>query len=279
MTAIDVLRNPMLSARKIAGRLRRHLTQIPDAAEIRLINNRVRFEHTKLSFLNEEDMRAMWTKSYDLTLCDYLQRHLTEGDTVIDVGANVGYISAFVASCVGTSGQIHGFEPLPECFARLKVLCSLNPGYKFVFNNMALGEENGEFPIAYDPAGESRNATLVPGNNYSKVIQVQVKRLDDYIRETISSPERIKIIKIDVEGFEFSVLRGLERFWTGTSFRPHIICEIKPWTVKKIGYTLDEFDRYMKKFDYQTFDLDDEASAVRLPELKEMTTLVFRTAS
>lgn len=221
-------------------------------------------------------MRAMLTQSYDITLCDYLQKHLGAGDIVLDVGANVGYISAFAASCVGVSGEVHGFEPLPECFARLQILRQLNPDFHFFFYNTALGEDAGFLPISYDPRGDSRNATLIPQKSPTKVLQVPIKRLDDYILENIGSPQRIKIIKIDVEGFEFPVLRGLKRFFAETKCRPSIICEIKPWELKNVGFTLEDLDQYMKESGYRTYDLANDNTTIALPELKEMAVLLFR---
>jgi FkbM family methyltransferase len=218
----------------------------------------------------------MLTQSYDITFCDYLRKYLVLGDIVLDVGANVGYISAFAASCVGTAGEVHSFEPLPECFARLQVLRGLNPDICFFFNHTALGENDGVLPISYDPKGDSRNATLVPGKSLGESLQVPVRRLDQYILENIGSPQRIKIIKIDVEGFEFPVLRGLERFLVETPWRPSIICEIKPWELTKMRYTLHNFDDYMKGFGYHTYDLANDTRVVALSELSDISVLLFR---
>src|ERR1041385_3366408 len=108
----------MLIAKKAVGRLRRRFVKLPKSPQIVTINGSVRFEHQMLGFLDEGDLRAMLTQSYDIILCDYLKKHLKPGDIVLDIGANVGYISAMAASCVGTSGEVHGFEPLRECFFR-----------------------------------------------------------------------------------------------------------------------------------------------------------------
>jgi hypothetical protein len=90
----------------------------------------------------------MLTQSYDIILRDYLKRQLKPGDIVLDVGANVGYISAVAASCIQASGEVHGFEPLSECFARLERLRELNPGLRFTFNNVALSDAEGfEYPV------------------------------------------------------------------------------------------------------------------------------------
>jgi len=87
----------------------------PREAVERTINGCVRFEYKSLPFLDDGDFRAMLTQSYDINLCDILREVLNPGDIVIDVGANVGYISAVAASFVGSSGEVYGFEPLKEC--------------------------------------------------------------------------------------------------------------------------------------------------------------------
>lgn len=61
---------------------------------------------------------------------------------------------------------------------------------------------DGVLPIAYNPQGDSRNGSLVPGKEGGEARLVPLQRLDEYIQVNISCPERIKCIKIDVEGFE-----------------------------------------------------------------------------
>jgi FkbM family methyltransferase len=276
LTSLSPWRHSSLIAKKALGRLRRRFVRIPARPVIATINGSVRFEHESLSFLDEGDLRAMLTQSYDIILCDYLKKHLKQSDIVLDVGANVGYISAVAASCVGISGEVHGFEPLLECYARLERLRALNPQFHFFFNNVALGEAAGVLPIAYNPQGDSRNATLVPGKKAEVTRDVPVQRLDEYILQNIPSAERIKIIKIDVEGFEFSVLRGLDRFFAGTTHRPTIVCEIKPWELVNLGATLQEFEQYMSKFGYQTYVITEEEKPVALSSITDMEVVVFR---
>jgi len=223
-------------------------------------------------------MLAMLTQSYDLILYNVFRRNLSSGDIVLDVGANVGYISAQAASYVGVPGEVHGFEPLKICFDRLQVLSALNPQYRFVFNNVALGAEDEMLPISYDPNGESRNASLVPGKSEAVTQEVPIKRLDDYIHDHIPSPRRITLIKIDVEGLEFFVLKGLERFFAETDCRPLIVCELKPWEVGKLGYTIADFDGYMRKFGYSSYDMVDQEKPLELSKLTDMEGVLFRAS-
>jgi FkbM family methyltransferase len=274
--SLGSLLRPGLLVRKVVGKLRRKTARFPDNPVIKLVNHTVRFEHKRLPFLTADNQLAMLTGSYDIILQEFLRKHLRAGDTVIDGGANVGFISAVAASNVGQSGEVHGFEPLTECYARLQVLASLNPQFHFFFNNAALGEKDGILPI-FCPEGDARNATLISGKDYTDARQVPVKRLDDYIAAHVRSPEKIRVIKLDVQGFEFLVLRGLEKFFTDTSFRPVIACDMKPWEMRNIGYTLDDFDRYMKKFGYHAFDIVRENAPIDLCSLTDWRAVVFRT--
>ena len=279
MNLVGALQNPRLSFKKAIGKLRRWTVSIPHDGVIEQMKGGVSFEHKRLVFLDDEDIRAMLTHSYDISLCEYFRKHLSQGDIVLDVGANVGYVSAVAASCVGTSGEVHGFEPLFRCFERLQVLRKLNPQFHLFFNNVAAGAEKGLASISFDSRGDLRNASMVPGKQRPEAQEVPVWRLDDYIAEHIVSPERIKIIKIDVEGFEFSVLRGLERFFAASVSKPLIICEIKPWEIRKLGYTMKDFDQYMKKFGYQAYSMILEENLIDLAALPDMDTVVFRCES
>ena len=145
-----------------------------------------------------------------------------------------------------------------------------------MFTNVALGQEQGSLPISYDPKGGSRNPTLVPGYSTPVTLEVPVIRLDDYISIHISRLERIKIIKIDVEGFEFPVLLGAEKFFAKTTCRPQIVCELKPYDIRKCGFTLDNLKRYMNGFGYRAYDSVRRNKRVDLRSLTEMEVLVFR---
>jgi FkbM family methyltransferase len=275
--SLRILRHPLLYAKKALGRIRRQLVAPPEF-RVALIDGIVRYEHRRLPFLNEGDYRAMLTGTYDIILCDFMRRNLTAGDIALDVGGNVGYISAVAASFVGTSGEVHSFEPLRECFERLDLVRRMNPDFRIACNQFALGSEEGSLPICFDPVGSSRNATLVPGYDMPVRYEVPVKRLDAYIREAIISPERIKLIKIDVEGFEFAVLKGLEGFLAGSTHRPPIVVEIKPWDVAKIGHDMKQFQDYMGRFGYKAYDMVDENICINLLSMKDMEVVVFRAS-
>lgn len=273
----NMLRNPALYFRKAIGRARRAITSAPDLKVV-TVGGGVRFEHRRLPFLDDGDYRAMLTRSYDIELCDVMRRTLRPGDTAIDVGANVGYITAIAASLVGPSGEVHSFEPLSECFARLERTRELNSDHKILCNRVALGDREGMLPIAFDPNGDSRNATLVPGYSRPRCDEVRVTRLDAYISEFVGSPGRIRFIKIDVEGFEFSVLKGMEGLLS-TDVQPDIVVEIKPWEITKLGATMKDFRDYMQRYHYEAYDMRRGRGPIDLLAKSRMHVVVFRSAT
>ena len=145
------------------------------------------------------------------------------GAIVLDVGANVGKYSRSVRS-IAPQVNLHSFEPSPQAFAELQAAMS---GDDVRCVRAAVGSVEGTATL-FDHAGAagSGHATLQGDvierihGGVAKATQVPVIRLDRYIRE-----ERIESVfwlKIDVEGREADVLRGLGDLFT-TGFEIHYI--------------------------------------------------------
>lgn len=138
----------------------------------------------------------------------------THTPVIFDVGANVGDWSAAVLNA-NRLAQIHAFEPQAALAARLVA------GYPGItVNNAAVGEFAGELDL-YDYVDHpgSKHASLLKGvidtihKGVAHATKVPVVTLDEYCRE--HRVERIHFLKIDVEGFEISVLRGAKEMIAG----------------------------------------------------------------
>lgn len=129
---------------------------------------------------------------------------------VFDVGANEGNWLSQVLR-LAPDARLHAFEPQPALAERIRVRA---PGV-FV-TNAAVGERQDRLTL-YDYADHpgSSHASLLPGvidgvhRGLARTTEVPVIRLDDYCKDR--SIEAIDLLKIDVEGFELSVLRGAQR--------------------------------------------------------------------
>ena len=121
---------------------------------------------------------------------------------------------------------------------------------------------------------------MVPGlmetSEIGEAIPTHVCRLDRYIED--HGLRKISLIKIDCEGYEFPVLRGLSGFFEHTGQLPPIICEIAPAAYPLMGEQLSDLARHMAKFHYRAFSVTDCKTPMVLTELDGTTDVIFISA-
>jgi FkbM family methyltransferase len=155
--------------------------------------------------------------TFDLGQSYALQTLCRQGDTVLDIGANIGGFTVPLAERVGPSGEVHAFEPFRRVYQHLNANVALN-GLSNVFaHNIALGTEEKtvdaytadlttpNFPSAMRALHQEDHATAEKNNiKYDqKQEKLTVRRLD-----SLSFSTRIALIKIDVEFMELDVVLG-----------------------------------------------------------------------
>src|SRR5438094_973156 len=144
---------------------------------------------------------------------------LRPGDRVVDGGAHIGYLTLLASRCVGPSGEVHAFEPVPRTFAALGENVRLNHATNIRTNRVALGARAGELEleVPIDPEGEG---LLAWGATSVRLRRGPIERapamtLDEYARGYGFA--RIALLKLDLEGAELAALGGslvrLLRWW------------------------------------------------------------------
>ena len=68
----------------------------------------------------------------------------------------------------------------------------------------------------------------------------------------------------------------MENFLANAANKLLIVCEIKPWEIGKLGYTMKDFAAQLKRFGYAVFEMDDPRKRVDLATMVDMETLMFR---
>lgn len=136
-----------------------------------------------------------------------LDEFLKEGDIFVDVGAYVGFFSIYASKRVGRKGKVLAFEPNPPAYRILLKNLTLNDVPNVIAFNVALGSRE-EYRHIRTPKGRPPSeTTLLSGEEGG--FRVRVRRLDDVLDEL--GIDRVRMVKIDVEGWENEVLKGMER--------------------------------------------------------------------
>ena len=142
---------------------------------------------------------------------------LREGDIFIDIGANVGFYSVIMSKI--KRARVFAFEPIPSTFQKFKKNIELNSLQKLIFPyNMAIGASFGSLNMTsnLDTVNHVQFSSGYMGEN----ISVDVAPLDSFLSEF---PLSTSIIKIDVEGFETEVIKGMPKILASPQLKAIII--------------------------------------------------------
>jgi FkbM family methyltransferase len=146
-----------------------------------------------------------------------LRPYLREGMVVMDVGANIGYLTLFFCRAVGPRGAVFAFEPDPENFRELARTVEHNEIEWCTTVNSACGTSDAP---AYLATG--LNGYIQAGSNYEA--NCRMMSLDSFTDDRKIST--VDLVKIDVEGFEAEVLSGMSGMLKRD--RPILYVEVHP---------------------------------------------------
>ena len=138
---------------------------------------------------------------------EFFLTHLQPGMTVVDIGANQGLYSLFFAQQVGPQGRVLAFEPDDVLHSALVDNLAYNRAQHVHAHRLALGATPGTMTLYRSllNSGDNRLAGVGLGGSQDDTVLVRVERLDRML-----AGQRIDFIKMDVQGWEMEVLRGME---------------------------------------------------------------------
>ena len=147
---------------------------------------------------------AFWDKMF-LEEMDKIKKYIKPGDTVIDIGGNLGFFILLLNELVGPSGKIFSFEPSRILKARLEATVKNNNLQNINILNHALGESDGVTTLHYNPKQSGLTSIVTNFSEGSLSEEITVTTLDKFSEQI---PNRVSFIKIDTEGYEPQVLKG-----------------------------------------------------------------------
>ncbi len=190
-----------------------------------------------------------------------MTRLIHEGDTVIDVGANIGLMTVPAARRVGTTGTVVALEPLPVLARVLQRSMHINGvAERVTIHTCAAAAQSGTARIHI--SNILGHSSLLPVEGEIDALDVTLHPLD----ELITPQQSVSFVKIDAEGYELPVFRGMRRI---VSENPDLamIVEFGPSHLRRSGVSIEEWLHEFASQGFRPYEID-EASG-RCAPLRE----------
>jgi FkbM family methyltransferase len=184
--------------------------------------------------LCETIQQQMFLGHYEPTQTNWFKQFLHNGDIFIDVGASFGYYSTLAASLVGPTGKVFAFEPSPVANQVLERTINDSNLSNIVLTRAAVGRKTGSATLFLPTTRNLHSPSVLESDPGFIPIQVPLIDLDHFA--PLQNIPKIKLVKIDVEGYEPDVLAGMEMLIKEQRIE-NLICEFNSWWLRKNGMT------------------------------------------
>lgn len=202
----------------------------------------------------DEVQNAIWWNgpNYERKESKFIRRYLKPGMVFFDVGSNVGYYTLLAAPIVGKDGKVHAFDPVSEQHADLRANVERNKLQNVVPERLIITDRAGTMEInlgSEDNAGTA-SVNLVYRENQATE-RVDCTTLDAYLSE--HGVKRLDVLKIDVEGHEPFVLRGVAE--TLRKLRPLLLVEVRGEMLEELGSSRETLFQQIAVHGYVPYSL------------------------
>ncbi|MSP42163.1 MAG: FkbM family methyltransferase [Alphaproteobacteria bacterium] len=199
---------------------------------------------------------------YEIAETRFILDNLKEGDTFLDIGANIGWFAVQAAAKTGAKGRIIAIEPRTQTGAYLARSLQAN-GFmdRSEVHHCAAGAQAGRVSIVWNgEAGNPGGTWSLPDKQMLQEFREDCFRTEEVPVQTVDAvvgDRRVDMIKIDIEGAEGLALRGAMK--TLSQSRPVILSEMNfPLLPKISGLTAGDYVRWMAQQRYQCHSLTAE---------------------
>jgi FkbM family methyltransferase len=197
-------------------------------------------------FRMDESLRR-WNLAAEAPMQLEFEKWVRKGDCCVDIGANFGMHTLYLAHLVGDAGTVIAFEPVPRNLALLERNLKLN-GYGQRTSVVPKLASNSPLPfleMEIPAKGVAVTASMAGQKGGRECTSVPNTRLDDYFGMN-SAP--VRLMKIDVEGAELEVLRGAQEMLK--RHNPALIIEVHGFALPDFGASVEMLRDFLSSLGY-----------------------------
>ncbi len=198
-------------------------------------------------YRNTGDSILFLSNGIEGEITSLLLKETKKRDTFIDIGANLGYYTNLIGEKLSKEkGKVIAFEPVKRVYEQNLASINKNNLKNTTLYNKGCGEKNESLDISInDNCVEIASLLDIQDKKtVSRTEKVEIIKLDDFLKN-----EKIDIMKIDVEGYEYEVLKGMKNIMK--KYKPKIVMEFSPCFYENIeeGRSLKILN-FLQKFGY-----------------------------
>jgi len=257
------------SAAKIASKSKL-LKRVGTKLAIHILPEEVETRVSSSRFVFRPKIDGLWYLNYsdaEPGVEKILNENLSEGETFVDIGAYIGYYSILARNIVGEQGKVISFEPNPESYKMLKKNITLNGYENIIAENIALSDEEGFLKLFIGKyTDDSSSLFLAEEVNEGRYVMVKTMTFDRYCEDQEIGPS---FIKIDAEGAEYKILRGMQKVIA--VHHPKLMFEVHSRHLEIQGIFLHSLFDFLKEKEYE-IQLINERSGEAIP-VEELVSL------
>ena len=200
---------------------------------------------------------------WEPNLTAWIKERLKPGDVFIDVGANIGYFSLLASRLVGKEGHVVAIEASPPVFELLRRNLHRNRAQNVRAVNVAVSDREGEVQLYAGPDNDCGRTTaaqtLADQYNLRPSAKVQALPLVAILHD--EEIRRARLIKIDVEGYEWHVLSGMEAMLESCRPDIEIMVELSPPALESEGRTTRDFFGILNSLGFHAYTITNDYAA------------------
>ncbi len=192
---------------------------------------------------------------------DLVERHpeLFRGGHILDIGANVGYTATVFSRVVGPEYKVFAFEPEQFNYEMLERSARARKTIKRIVPiKSAVGDRDGTIELWENEHhhGDHRILTdqfrqIAPS---SGAVETPIMRVDTFVaKQSVEFP--VRFIKVDVQGYELPVCKGMERTLT-VNPRGILALEYMPGAMRELGFQPEELINWLQQRNYKVYTIE-----------------------
>ena len=214
-----------------------------------------------LMYLDKKDSLFLSVyREYETFETDILKSIVKSGFNIIDLGANIGYYTLIFAKLAGPRGSVISFEPDHDNFQLLLNNIKANKFNNVTAVNKAVSEKNGTIKLFLSSHNNGDHRVYDSGDARESVI-IKTVSVDNYIDSISKNKIKIDLVKIDIQGAEFSAIMGmLNTLRNNNSII--IVSEFWPHGLSKFGIKPVEYLKLLRNNGFEIYNMNEKSQKI-----------------